>query len=175
MPLYSQRKPCLTTQRADASFELIGGLLEAMEELGWGRTGRSTRMPNGQFRDQLDLAGRCPWSHRRPARPLPGLRRHGRAPGLAGWSFGAQAFPSFTGSGATCTTRSGTPRRNLFQNPRGELRPLRHWRTTLSALLEHAPAPGGAPSTQIPQPRAMPRLGGQTTKSGATGRRVWIS
>jgi len=167
----SQRKPCYDQLALMRQFELIGGLLEAMEELGWGPYQADHEDANGQFEINWTFADALVTADRHA---LFRVMAQAMAEPL-GWqvSFAPKPFPQLTGSGAHLHhSLWDTEGRNLFHDPRGELglSPLAYH--FLAGVLEHAPA---LCAITNPTAESYARLGGQTTKSGATWSPGWIS
>ncbi len=167
----NQIKPCYDQLALMRQYGLIGGLLEAMEELGWGPYQADHEDANGQFEinwtfdDAMVTADRHAFFRvmvQSMAEPL-------------GWqaSFRPKPFAALTGNGAhlhhSLWDGGG---RNLFHDPRGELglSPLAY--RFLAGLLEHAPA---LCAITNPTEESYRRLGGRTTSSGATWSPSWIS
>ena len=152
-------------------FELIGGLLEAMEELGWGPYQADHEDANGQFEINWTFADALVTADRHALFRV--MAQAMAEPMGARVSFAPKPFPQLTGSGAhlhhSLWDASG---RNLFHDPRGELglSPLAYH--FLGGLLEHAPA---LCAITNPTAESYARLGGQTTNSGATWSPGWIS
>ncbi|MBC1260445.1 type III glutamate--ammonia ligase [Synechococcus sp. BSF8S] len=167
----TQSKPCYDQLALMRQFELIGGLLEAMEELGWGPYQADHEDANGQFEINWTFADALVTADRHALFRV--MAQAMAEPLGARVSFAPKPFPQLTGSGAhlhhSLWDASG---RNLFHDPRGELglSPLAYH--FLGGLLEHAPA---LCAITNPTAESYARLGGQTTNSGATWSPGWIS
>lgn len=167
----TQSKPCYDQLALMRQFELIGGLLEAMEELGWGPYQADHEDANGQFEINWTFADALVTADRHA---LFRVMAQSMAEALgARVSFGPKPFPQLTGSGAHLhQSLWDTSGRNLFHDPRGELGLSRLAYHFLGGLLEHAPA---LCAITNPTAESYARLGGQTTNSGATWSPGWIS
>ncbi|NQV11253.1 MAG: type III glutamate--ammonia ligase [Cyanobacteria bacterium] len=167
----TQSKPCYDQQTLMRQFELIGGLLEAMEELGWGPYQADHEDANGQFEINWTFADALVTADRHALFRV--MAQAMAEPLGARVSFAPKPFPQLTGSGAhlhhSLWDASG---RNLFHDPRGELglSPLAYH--FLAGVLAHAPA---LCAITNPTAESYARLGGQTTNSGATWSPGWIS
>jgi glutamine synthetase len=167
----TQSKPCYDQMALMRQFELIGGLLEAMEELGWGPYQADHEDANGQFEINWTFADALVTADRHALFRV--MAQAMAEPLGARVSFGPKPFPQLTGSGAhlhhSLWDSSG---RNLFHDPRGELGLSRLAYHFLGGLLEHAPA---LCAITNPTAESYARLGGITTNSGATWSPGWIS
>ena len=167
----TQSKPCYDQLALMRQLPLIGGLLGAMEELGWGPYQADHEDANGQF--ELN------WTF---ADALVTADRHAffrvMASGMAELqgnrvSFEPKPFAHLTGNGAhlhlSLWDGGG---RNLFHDPRGDkgLSPLAY--AFLAGVLEHAAA---LCALTNPTAQSYRRLAGRTTSSGATWSPGWIS
>ncbi len=167
----TQSKPCYDQLALMRQFELIGGLLEAMEELGWGPYQADHEDANGQFEINWTFADALVTADRHAFFRV--MAQAMAEPLGARVSFGPKPFPQLTGSGAhlhhSLWDSSG---RNVFHDPRGELGLSRLAYHFLGGLLEHAPA---LCAITNPTAESYARLGGITTNSGATWSPGWIS
>ncbi len=170
-PHDAQSKPCYDQLALMRQLELIGGLLEAMEELGWGPYQADHEDANGQFEINWTFADALTTADRHAFFRVMAQAMAERL----GWSvdFRPKPFPELTGNGAhlhhSLWDASG---RNLFHDPRGELGLSALAYAFLGGLQEHAPA---LCALTNPTEESYRRLGGTTTSSGATWSPGWIS
>jgi len=166
-----RRKPCYDQLALMRHYPLIGELLTALQELGWGPYQADHEDANGQFEinwtfaEALTTADRhaffrflVPWK--------------AEAQGLSA-SFRPRPFADLTGNGChlhhSLWDGSG---RNLFHDPAGELELSATARHFLGGVLAHAPA---LCAFTNPTPASYRRLAGARTASGATWSPAWIS
>lgn len=166
-----RRKPCYDQLALMRHYPLIGELLTALQDLGWGPYQADHEDANGQFEinwtfaDALTTADRhaffrflVPWK--------------AEAHGLSA-SFRPRPFADLTGNGChlhhSLWDASG---RNLFHDPAGELELSVTARHFLGGVLAHAPA---LCAFTNPTPASYRRLAGASTASGATWCPAWIS
>ena len=94
----TQSKPCYDQLALMRQFELIGGLLEAMEELGWGPYQADHEDANGQFEINWTFADALVTADRHALFRV--MAQSMAEPLGARVSFGPKPFPQLTGSGA---------------------------------------------------------------------------
>lgn len=164
----TQNKPCYDQLALMRQFELIGGLLEAMEELGWGPYQADHEDANGQFEINWTFADALVTADRHAFFRV--MAQSMAEPLGARVSFGPKPFPQLTGSGAhlhhSLWDSSG---RNLFHDPRGELGLSQLAYHFLGGLLEHAPA---LCAITNPTAESYARLGGSPPTPAPPGRRA---
>jgi len=167
----SQTKPCYDQIALMRQYPLIGGLMDAMETMGWGPYQADHEDANGQFEinwtfsDALTTADRHAL-FRVMAATL--AERQGMAV-----SFDPKPFADRTGNGAHlhCSLWDGQGR-NLFSDPSGPQGLSSLARHFLGGLLSHAPA---LCALTNPVPSSYRRLGSADTSSGASWSPGWIS
>ncbi|MFN5695544.1 MAG: type III glutamate--ammonia ligase [Cyanobacteriota bacterium] len=166
-----QSKPCYDQLALMRHYPLIGELMDAMEELGWGPYQADHEDANGQFElnwtfdEALVTADRHAFFRVMVASLA---ERHGMAA-----SFLPKPVAELTGNGAHlhCSLWDGEGR-NLFHDPSGALglSPLAY--QFLAGLLRHAPA---LCAITNPIPNSYLRLARSHTSSGATWSPAWSS
>jgi len=167
----TQTKPCYDQLALMRQLPLIGGLLEAMEELGWGPYQADHEDANGQFEINWTFADALVTADRHAFFRV-------MASGMAeqqglGVSFAPKPFADLTGNGAHLHhSLWNAEGRNLFHDPLGEkgLSALAY--AFLAGVLEHAAA---LCALTNPTPESYRRLAGRPTSSGATWSPGWIS
>lgn len=167
----SQTKPCYDQIALMRQYPLIGGLMDAMEAMGWGPYQADHEDANGQFEinwtfsDALTTADRHAL-FRVMAATL--AEQQGMAV-----SFDPKPLADRTGNGAHLHCSLWDEQgQNLFCDPAGPqgLSPLA--RQFLAGLLEHAPA---LCALTNPVPASYRRLGSANPSSGASWSPGWIS
>ncbi len=167
----TQTKPCYDQLALMRQYGLIGGLLEAMEELGWGPYQADHEDANGQFELNWTFADALVTADRHAFFRVMAQSMAERQ----GWgvSFRPKPFADLTGNGAhlhhSLWDEGG---RNLFHDPRGVMGLSSLAYAFLGGLLEHAPA---LCALTNPMAESYRRLGGSTTTSGSTWSPGWIS
>jgi len=164
-----QRKPCYDQLALMRRYPLVGSLLEAMEDLGWGPYQADHEDANGQFELNWTFADALTTADRHAFFKVM-VKSLAEDQGLRA-SFMPKPFESLTGNG--CHTHislwglPGTPKAglNLFSDPDGVmgLSPLAHH--FLGGLLAHAPA---LCAITNPTVNSYRRLSAPPTTSGAT-------
>jgi glutamine synthetase len=166
-----QAKPCYDQLALMRQLELIGGLLEAMEELGWGPYQADHEDANGQFEINWTFADALVTADRHAFFRVMAQAMAERQ----GWrvSFEPKPFADLTGNGAHLHhSLWDSDGRNLFHDPRGPLglSPLAYH--FLAGLLEHAPA---LCAITNPVTGSYRRLAARAPTSGASWSPGWIS
>jgi glutamine synthetase type III len=167
----SQRKPCYDQRALMRRYPLIAGLLDAMQELGWGPYQADHEDARGQFElnwtfsDALTTADRHAF-FRIMAATL------AEQEGLT-VSFDPKPFADLTGNGAHlhCSLWDGEGS-NRFTDPAGPLGLSQLAYQFLAGVLSHAPA---LCAFTNPLPSSYQRLGRCVTSSGASWSPSWIS
>jgi glutamine synthetase len=168
-PADHQEKPCYDQLALMRRFGLIGPLLTAMEQLGWGPYQADHEDANGQFEINWTFADALTTADRHAFFKVM-VKAMAEQQGLRA-SFMAKPFAALTGNGchthlslwgAAGTAHAG---RNLFHDPAGELglSPLAYH--FLGGLIAHAPA---LCAITNPTVNSYRRLAAPPTTSGAT-------
>jgi glutamine synthetase type III len=168
-PADHQEKPCYDQLALMRQFALIGPLLTAMEDLGWGPYQADHEDANGQFEINWTFADALTTADRHAFFKVM-VKAMAEQQGLRA-SFMAKPFPSLTGNG--CHTHlslwgaAGTAaaNSNLFHDPVGELGLSVLAYQFLGGLIEHAPA---LCAITNPTVNSYRRLAAPPTTSGAT-------
>ncbi len=165
----SQEKPCYDQLALMRRYPLIGPLLEAMEQLGWGPYQADHEDANGQFELNWTYANALITADRHAFFKVM-VKTLAEQQGLRA-SFMPKPFAALTGNGCHThlslwgTADSPQAGRNLFHDPSGELglSPLAYH--FLAGLLTHAPA---LSCLSNPTVNSYRRLAAPPTTSGAT-------
>jgi glutamine synthetase type III len=165
----SQEKPCYDQLALMRRYPLIGPLLEAMEQLGWGPYQADHEDANGQFEVNWTYANALTTADRHAFFKVM-VKSLAEQQGLRA-SFMPKPFAALTGNGCHThlslwgTAGSSQAGRNLFHDPGGELglSPLAYH--FLAGLLAHAPA---LSCLSNPTVNSYRRLAAPPTTSGAT-------
>jgi glutamine synthetase len=168
-PADHQEKPCYDQLALMRRFALIGPLLTAMEQLGWGPYQADHEDANGQFEINWTYADALTTADRHAFFKVM-VKSMAEQQGLRA-SFMAKPFADLTGNG--CHTHlslwgaAGTPAagRNLFHDPAGELGLSALAYQFLGGLIAHAPA---LCAITNPTVNSYRRLAAPPTTSGAT-------
>ncbi|MFM7287364.1 MAG: type III glutamate--ammonia ligase, partial [Cyanobium sp.] len=168
-PADHQEKPCYDQLALMRRFALIGPLLTAMEQLGWGPYQADHEDANGQFEINWTYADALTTADRHAFFKVM-VKAMAEQQGLRA-SFMAKPFAALTGNG--CHTHlslwgaSGSPDagRNLFHDPAGELGLSELGYQFLAGLIAHAPA---LCAITNPTVNSYRRLAAPPTTSGAT-------
>ncbi|MFN6344726.1 MAG: type III glutamate--ammonia ligase [Cyanobium sp.] len=168
-PADHQEKPCYDQLALMRRFALIGPLLTAMEQLGWGPYQADHEDANGQFEINWTYADALTTADRHAFFKVM-VKAMAEQQGLRA-SFMAKPFAALTGNG--CHTHlslwgaSGSPDagRNLFHDPAGELGLSDLAYQFLAGLIAHAPA---LCAITNPTVNSYRRLAAPPTTSGAT-------
>ncbi|MBE9154240.1 type III glutamate--ammonia ligase [Cyanobium sp. LEGE 06113] len=171
-----QEKPCYDQLALMRRYGLIGPLLEAMEQLGWGPYQADHEDANGQFELNWTFADALTTADRHAFFKVM-VKTLAEQQGFKA-SFMAKPFAERTGNGChTHLSLWGAPGYsaagvNLFHDPAGELglSPLAY--QFLAGLLEHAPA---LCALTNPTVNSYRRLAAPPTTSGATWSPAGIS
>ncbi|MEB3276342.1 MAG: type III glutamate--ammonia ligase [Cyanobacteriota bacterium] len=172
----SQEKPCYDQLALMRQFGLIGPLLEAMEQLGWGPYQADHEDANGQFEINWTFSEALLTADRHAFFKVM-VKAMAEAQGLRA-SFMPKPFAELTGNGChTHLSLWGAPGSacagdNLFHDPAGELglSPLAYH--FLAGLISHAPA---LCAITNPSLNSYRRLAAAPTTSGATWSPAGIS
>jgi glutamine synthetase type III len=164
-----QEKPCYDQLALMRQFGLIGPLLTAMEQLGWGPYQADHEDANGQFEINWTFAEALTTADRHAFFKVM-VKAMAEQQGLRA-SFMAKPFAALTGNG--CHTHlslwgangSAMAGRNLFHDPNGELGLSSLAYHFLGGLIEHAPA---LCAITNPTVNSYRRLAAPPTTSGAT-------
>jgi glutamine synthetase type III len=164
-----QEKPCYDQLALMRQFGLIGPLLSAMEQLGWGPYQADHEDANGQFEINWTFAEALTTADRHAFFKVM-VKAMAEQQGLRA-SFMAKPFAALTGNG--CHTHlslwgangNAMAGRNLFHDPDGELGLSRLAYHFLGGLIEHAPA---LCAITNPTVNSYRRLAAPPTTSGAT-------
>ncbi len=168
-PADHQEKPCYDQLALMRRFGLIGPLLTAMEQLGWGPYQADHEDANGQFEINWTFADALTTADRHAFFKVM-VKAMAEQQGLRA-SFMAKPFAALTGNGchthlslwgAAGTTAAG---RNLFHDPAGELGLSALAYHFLGGLIAHAPA---LCAITNPTVNSYRRLAAPPTNSGAT-------
>ncbi|MEX0588959.1 MAG: type III glutamate--ammonia ligase, partial [Cyanobium sp.] len=165
----SQEKPCYDQLALMRHYPLIGPLLEAMEQLGWGPYQADHEDANGQFEVNWTYANALTTADRHAFFKVM-VKSLAEQQGLRA-SFMPKPFATLTGNG--CHTHlslwaaAGSPQagHNLFHDPTGELGLSALAYHFLAGLLAHAPA---LSCLTNPTVNSYRRLAAPPTSSGAT-------
>jgi glutamine synthetase len=163
-PADTQSKPCYDQMALMRRYGLIGPLLEAMEQLGWGPYQADHEDANGQFEVNWTYADALVTADRHAFFKVM-VKSLAEQQGLRA-SFMPKPFSSLTGNG--CHThlslwdREG---RNAFHDPSGELGLSAVAYQFLAGLIAHAPA---LACLTNPTVNSYRRLAAPPTTSGAT-------
>ncbi len=165
----SQEKPCYDQLALMRRYPLIGPLLEAMHQLGWGPYQADHEDANGQFELNWTFANALTTADRHAFFKIM-VKSLAEQQGLRA-SFMPKPFAALTGNG--CHTHlslwgaAGSPQagRNLFHDPAGELGISSLGYHFLAGLLAHAPA---LCCLTNPTVNSYRRLAAPPTSSGAT-------
>ena len=158
-------KPCYDQQALMRRFDIIREICDGMAELGWGPYQNDHEDANGQFEMNWDYDDALVTADRHVffkfmARSI--AEAHG-----ARVTFMPKPFPHLTGSGchAHVSLWDAAGRRNLFDDPKGELglSPLAY--RFLGGVLQHA---GDLCALFAPTVNSYKRLNAPNTRSGAT-------
>lgn len=164
-----QEKPCYDQLALMRHFQLIGPLLTAMEQLGWGPYQADHEDANGQFELNWSFAAALCTADRHAFFKVM-VKAMAEQQGLRA-SFMAKPFAALTGNGchthlslwgAEGTAAAGT---NLFHDPDGELGLSALAYQFLGGLISHAPA---LCAITNPTVNSYRRLAAPPTTSGAT-------
>jgi glutamine synthetase len=164
-----QEKPCYDQLALMRRFELIGPLLQAMEQLGWGPYQADHEDANGQFEINWTFAPALTTADRHAFFKVM-VKAMAEQQGLRA-SFMAKPFAELTGNGchthlslwgAAGTAAAGC---NLFHDPAGELGLSLLAYRFLGGLIAHAPA---LCALTNPTLNSYRRLAAPPTTSGAT-------
>ena len=164
-----QEKPCYDQLALMRRYDLIGPLLTAMEQWGWGPYQADHEDANGQFELNWTYADAVTTADRHALFKVM-VKAMAEQQGLRA-SFMAKPFASLTGNG--CHTHlslwgaAGSPNagRNLFHDPGGPLGLSKLAYHFLGGLLAHAPA---LCAITNPTTNSYRRLAAPPTSSGAT-------
>jgi glutamine synthetase type III len=164
-----QEKPCYDQLALMRQFSLIGPLLTAMEQLGWGPYQADHEDANGQFEINWTFTEALTTADRHAFFKVM-VKAMAEQQGLRA-SFMAKPFAALTGNG--CHTHlslwgangSAMAGRNLFHDPNGELGLSSLAYHFLGGLIEHAPA---LCAITNPTVNSYRRLAAPPTTSGAT-------
>jgi glutamine synthetase type III len=168
-PADQQEKPCYDQLALMRRFGLIGPLLTAMEQLGWGPYQADHEDANGQFEINWTFARALITADRHAFFKVM-VKTMAEQQGLRA-SFMAKPFAALTGNGchthlslwgAPGTTEAG---RNLFHDASGELGLSSLAYHFLAGVMAHAPA---LCAITNPTPNSYRRLAAAPTSSGAT-------
>jgi len=168
-PADHQEKPCYDQLALMRRFGLIGPLLTAMEQLGWGPYQADHEDANGQFEINWTFADALTTADRHAFFKVM-VKAMAEQQGLRA-SFMAKPFAALTGNGchthlslwgAAGTAAAG---RNLFHDPAGELGLSALAYHFLGGLIAHAPA---LCAITNPTVNSYRRLAAPPTTSGAT-------
>ncbi|MCP9887410.1 type III glutamate--ammonia ligase [Cyanobium sp. ATX 6A2] len=177
-PADHQEKPCYDQLALMRRYGLIGPLLEAMEQLGWGPYQADHEDANGQFEVNWTFAHALTTADRHAFFKVM-VKTLAEQEGLKA-SFMAKPFAERTGNGchthlslwgAAGTAGTGAAT-NLFHDPAGELGLSALAYQFLAGLLEHAPA---LCALTNPTVNSYRRLAAPPTTSGATWSPAGIS
>lgn len=165
----TQEKPCYDQLALMRRYPLIGPLLEAMEQLGWGPYQADHEDANGQFEVNWTFAEALTTADRHAFFKVM-VKSLAEQQGLRA-SFMPKPFAALTGNG--CHTHlslwgaAGTPQagRNLFHDPNGDLGLSTLASHFLGGLLAHGPA---LCCLTNPSVNSYRRLAAPPTSSGAT-------
>ena len=165
----TQDKPCYDQLALMRRYELIGPVLDAMEELGWGPYQADHEDANGQFELNWTFSDAITTADRHAFFKVM-VKSMAEAQGLRA-SFMPKPFAELTGSG--CHTHlslwgavgSAQAGQNLFHDPAGELGLSRLAYQFLAGLIAHAPA---LCAITNPTANSYRRLAAPPTTSGAT-------
>lgn len=164
-----QEKPCYDQLALMRRYGLIGPLLQAMEQLGWGPYQADHEDANGQFELNWTYAEALTTADRHAFFKVM-VKTMAEQQGLRA-SFMAKPFSELTGNGchthlslwgAAGTAQAG---RNLFHDPNGELGLSSLAYHVLGGLIAHAPA---LCAITNPTANSYRRLAAPATSSGAT-------
>ncbi|MFN5194987.1 MAG: type III glutamate--ammonia ligase, partial [Cyanobacteriota bacterium] len=159
-----QEKPCYDQLALMRQFTLIGPLLTAMEQLGWGPYQADHEDANGQFEINWTFADALTTADRHAFFKVM-VKAMAEQQGLRA-SFMAKPFAALTGNGChTHLSLWGAPGRNLFHDPAGELGLSALAYRFLGGLIAHAPA---LCAITNPTVNSYRRLAAPPTSSGAT-------
>ena len=165
----SQEKPCYDQLALMRRYPLIGPLLEAMEQLGWGPYQADHEDANGQFELNLTYANALITADRHAFFKVM-VKSLAEQQGLRA-SFMAKPFAALTGNGchthlslwgAEGTALAG---QNLFHDPAGALGLSLQAYQFIGGLIAHAPA---LCAITNPTVNSYRRLAAPPTSSGAT-------
>ncbi|MCT0212225.1 MULTISPECIES: type III glutamate--ammonia ligase [unclassified Synechococcus] len=167
----TQSKPCYDQLALMRQLPLIGGLLEAMEELGWGPYQADHEDANGQFEINWTFADALVTADRHAFfRVMASAMAEEQG---AQVSFAPKPFAALTGNGAHLHhSLWDADGRNLFHDPLGEQGLSELAYAFLAGVLEHAAA---LCALTNPTAESYRRLAGRAPSSGATWSPGWIS
>jgi glutamine synthetase type III len=162
-PADHQEKPCYDQLALMRRFGLIGPLLTAMEQLGWGPYQADHEDANGQFEINWTFADALTTADRHAFFKVM-VKAMAEQQGLRA-SFMAKPFAALTGNGCHTHLSLWGAGRNLFHDHSGELglSPLAY--QFLGGLITHAPA---LCAITNPTVNSYRRLAAPPTTSGAT-------
>jgi len=159
-----QEKPCYDQLALMRRFGLIGPLLTAMEQLGWGPYQADHEDANGQFELNWTFTDALTTADRHAFFKVM-VKAMAEQQGMRA-SFMAKPFADLTGNGChTHLSLWGTSGQNLFHDPEGELGLSALAYHFLGGLLTHAPA---LCAITNPTLNSYRRLAAPPTSSGAT-------
>ncbi|MFM7314579.1 MAG: type III glutamate--ammonia ligase [Cyanobium sp.] len=170
-PRDRQSKPCYDQLALMRHYPLVSGLLEAMEEMGWGPYQADHEDANGQFELNWTFSDALTTADRHALFRVMAASLAERQ-GLQ-VSFDPKPLADRTGNGCHLHCSLWNPEgANLFHDPQGAqgLSTLAH--QFLAGVLEHAPA---LCALTNPVASSYRRLGRSVTTSGATWSPAWIS
>ena len=175
-PADTQEKPCYDQLALMRRYGLIGPLLEAMEQLGWGPYQADHEDANGQFELNWTYSDALTTADRHAFFKVM-VKSMAEAQGLRA-SFMPKPFAALTGSG--CHTHlslwgavgSAQAGKNLFHDPSGELGLSALAYHFMAGLIAHAPA---LCCITNPSLNSYRRLAAPPTTSGATWSPAGIS
>ena len=168
-PADHQEKPCYDQLALMRRFGLIGPLLTAMEQLGWGPYQADHEDANGQFEINWTFADALTTADRHAFFKVM-VKAMAEQQGLRA-SFMAKPFAALTGNGCHThlslwdATGTAAAARNLFADPAGELGLSALAYQFVGGLIEHAP---GLCAITNPTVNSYRRLAAPPTTSGAT-------
>lgn len=163
-PADHQEKPCYDQLALMRRFGLIGPLLTAMEQLGWGPYQADHEDANGQFEINWTFADALTTADRHAFFKVM-VKAMAEQQGLRA-SFMAKPFAALTGNGChTHLSLWDAADRNLFHDPAGELGLSALAYQFIGGLIAHAPA---LCAITNPTVNSYRRLAAPPTTSGAT-------
>jgi glutamine synthetase type III len=170
-PADHQEKPCYDQLALMRRFGLIGPLLTAMEQLGWGPYQADHEDANGQFEINWTFADALTTADRHAFFKVM-VKAMAEQQGLRA-SFMAKPFAALTGNGChTHLSLWDAADRNLFHDPAGELGLSALAYQFIGGLIAHAPA---LCAITNPTVNSYRRLAAPPTTSGATWSPAGIS